>query len=124
MTEYIVLIPDSEADWAAKDQAERDRVYGRHREFAAALAERGHTVTGGAELTPVAQARVVRRGPGGLEVTEGPYAESTEQLSGFYVVESDDLDDLLQCVGILVDAEAGAEGAIEVRPCVDHSGGA
>lgn len=124
MTEYIVLIPDNEAAWAAKDQAERDRVYGRHQEFAAALAERGHKVTGGAELTPVAQARVVRRGAAGLEVTEGPYAESAEQLSGFYVVESDDLDDLLQCVGILADVEGGAEGGIEVRPCVDHSGGA
>lgn len=124
MTEYIVLIPDNEAAWAAKDQAERDRVYGRHQEFAAALAERGHKVTGGAELTPVAQTRVVRRGASGLEITEGPYAESAEQLSGFYVVESDDLDDLLQCVGILAEVDGGAESGIEVRPCVDHSGGA
>lgn len=120
MTEYIVLIPDNEATWAEADEAERQRVYGKHREFAAALAERGHKVTGGAELTPSAEARTVRRGPDGLRITEGPYAESVEQLSGFYVVESDDLDDLLQCVGILADGE----GALEVRACVDHSGGA
>lgn len=120
MTEYIVLIPDNEATWAEADEAERQRVYGLHREFAAALAERGHKVTGGAELTPSAEARSVRRGSDGLRVTEGPYAESVEQLSGFYVVESDDLDDLLQCVGILADGE----GALEVRACVDHSGGA
>lgn len=119
MTEYIVLIPANETAWATKDQADRDLVYGKHQDFAAALAERGHKVTSGAELTPVAESRVVRQGTGGLEITDGPYAESAEQLSGFYVVESSDLDDLLQCVGILADAESG----IEVRPCVDHSGG-
>ena len=120
MTEYIVLIPDNEAAWAEADEADRQRVYGKHREFAQALAERGHKVTAGAELTPSAQARTVRREGGELRVTEGPYAESVEQLSGFYLVESDDLDDLLECVGIL----AEGEGALEVRACVDGSGGA
>jgi hypothetical protein len=119
MTEYIVLIPDNEARWSEADAQEKDRVYGLHREFAEALAERGHKVTGGAELVPSMQARTVRRNASGLQVTQGPYAESVEQLSGFYVVESDDFDDLVQCAGILVDGES----AIEVRPCVDHSGG-
>lgn len=120
MTEYIVLIPGNEADWATVDEAERMRVYGKHQEFAAALAERGHKVTGGAELTASREARTVRRNGDQIAVTEGPYAESVEQLSGFYVVESDDLDDLLQCVGILAEGES----ALEVRPCVDHSGDA
>ena len=119
MTEYIVLIPDNEARWAEADAQEKERVYGLHREFAEALAQRGHKVTGGAELVPSSQARTVRRDGSGLQVTEGPYAESVEQLSGFYVVESDDFDDLVQCAGILVDDES----PIEVRACVDHSGG-
>lgn len=119
MTEYIVLIPDNEAAWAEADEADRERVYDRHREFARALAERGHKVTAGAELTPSAQARTVRREGGELRVTEGPYAESVEQLSGFYLIESDDLDDLLACVGILADGESG----LEVRACADSSGG-
>ncbi len=120
MTEYIVLIPDNETEWAAKDEAERQAMYGKHREFAEALAERGHKVTAGAELTPSAQARTVRREAGELRITEGPYAESVEQLSGFYLIESSDYDDLLQCVGIL----AEGEGALEVRACADSSGGA
>lgn len=120
MTEYIVLIPDNEAEWAAADAEAKQRVYGKHREFAEALAERGHKITAGAELVPSTQARTVRRGTDGLQVTEGPYAESVEQLSGFYLIDSDDLDDLVQCAGILVEGEA----AIEVRPCVDHSGDA
>ena len=51
-------------------------------------------------------------------ITEGPYAETVEQLTGFYTVESDDLDDLLQVAAML----AGPEGGVEVRACVDHSG--
>ena len=119
MTEYIVLIPDNEARWADADAEEKQRVYGLHRECADALAARGHKVTGGAELVPSPQARTVRRDATGLQVTQGPYAESVEQLSGFYVLESDDFDDLVQCAGILVDGDS----AIEVRACVDLSGG-
>lgn len=117
MTEYLVLIPGDDAAWAAASPEQRQAMYDRHRQFAAMLAERGHQVTGGAELTPAASARVVRGGET-VTITDGPYAETAEQLSGFYVVESDDLDDLLQVVGFL----AGAEGALEVRACVDHSG--
>lgn len=113
MTEYIVLIPDNEAAWAAADEAERQRVYGQHAEFAKALAERGHRIVAGAELAPAAQARTVRRRGGELAVTEGPYAESVEQLSGFYLIDTDDHDDLLECVGILADGER----ALEVREC-------
>ena len=51
---------------------------------------------------------------GSVTITDGPYAETAEQLTGFYTVESDDLDDLLEVVGFL----AGAEGALEVRACV------
>jgi len=119
MTEYIVLIPDNEDTWAIADEAVKGAVYAKHAEFARALADRGHKLTGGAELTPAAQGHVVRRTEAGLSVTQGPYAESAEQLSGFYVIESDDLEDLLRCVGLL----AGSEGALEVRPCLPGPGG-
>ncbi len=114
MTTYVVLLPGDEATWAAATEAEKKVVYARHGEFAEALAARGHKITGGAELTHSSTARTVRRKGGELEVTEGPYAETVEQLTGFYVVESDDLDDLLQCVGILADSDGG----IEVRAAV------
>ena len=98
MTEYVVLLPGDEGRWEGASAEERAAVYGQHQEFARVLAERGHKVTGGAELT---------------------HAETAEQLTGFYVVETDDLDDLLQICGIL----AGADGApVEVRAAVDHSG--
>jgi hypothetical protein len=56
-----------------------------------------------------------------VTVTDGPYAETVEQLTGFYVVRSDDLDDLLDVCRILADGD----GAVEVRACVPpQQGGA
>jgi hypothetical protein len=118
MTTYAVLLPGDEATWESASEEQRAAMYAKHGEFARLLEERGHKVTGGAELTPSRTAKVVRRNDsGGLTVTDGPYAETVEQLTGFYTIESDDLDDLLEVVGILADG-----GAVEVRATVDHSG--
>lgn len=118
MTEYVVLIPGNESGWESATEQQRAEEYAKHGEFARLLAERGHTINGGNELAASGTAKVVRNGADGVVVTDGPYAETVEQLTGYYLVDTDDLDDLLQVVGVL----AGAEGAIEVRGIVDHSG--
>jgi len=117
MTQYAVLLPGDERAWASATEQQKAEMYAKHGEFARLLGERGHKITGGNELTHSSEAKVVRNGDGGIVVTDGPYAETVEQLTGFYVVDTDDLDDLLQVVSVL----AGVEGAIEVRPTVDHS---
>lgn len=117
MTEYILLIPDSDAAWAALSADERQAVLAQHRAFSDALDQRGHRVVGGAQLAPAAQALTVRHGDGGPVVTEGPYAESSEQVSGFYLIESDDRDDLVECLGLLARAERG----LELRECLRGS---
>jgi hypothetical protein len=117
MTEYAVLLPGDESTWASASAEQRAAMYDKHRRFSELLAERGHKATGGAELTPSAGARVVSGALDNISVTDGPYAETTEQLTGFYLVDTDDLDDLLNIVGIL--AEGG--GRVEVRACVDHA---
>ena len=117
MTDYVVLLPGNESAWAALTDEERAATFARHEEFAAALEARGHQVTGGAELTPSSTARSIRLGGDGVAVTDGPYAEAVEQVSGFYLVQSDDLDDLVEVSKILVDAQGG----IEIRACIDHS---
>ena len=117
MTESAILLPGDEAAWADATPEQRQATYARPSEFAQALESRGHKVVGGAELTHSSTARTVRATGGVHTVTEGPYAESVEQLSGFYLVESDDLDDLTEVVKILADAEGG----IEIRACVAHS---
>ena len=118
MTTYAVLLPGDEAYWESASEEQRAAMYAKHGEFARMLDERGHKVTAGAELTHSRTAKVVRSNGSGTTVTDGPYAESVEQLGGFYVIETDDLDDLLEICGILT----GPEGGVEVRATVDHSG--
>jgi hypothetical protein len=120
MTKYAILLPDDEDRWEQATPEQRAEVYARHGEFTRRLAEEGHQMVGGAELTHSRDAKVVRGGPGRVSVTDGPYAELVEQLSGLYLVETDDLDGLLQLCGLLVGIEGGPAdgGAVEVRVAV------
>ena len=92
--------------WEAADDALRERVYADFRAFSEAVRSRGSIVAGDALDRP-GTARSVRPGADRV-VTEGPYAETVEQLGGFYLIESDDLEDLLDTCGIL----AGVESSI------------
>jgi len=118
MTQYLILLPGDEAAWQRATDEERAATYARHHRFMELLLERGHRVTGGAELTHSSQARVVRGDLDAVTVSEGPYAETVEQLSGFYGVESDDLDDLLNICGLLAEG-----GAVDVRAAVEQPDG-
>lgn len=115
MAQYLLLIPDDYDAWEAMTPSERTAVYARHDTFHARLSAGGHTMLGGRELKHPREARTVRRGGDGsgeVSVTDGPYAESVEQLSGYYLVESADLPDLEQCCGILAE-----QSPIEIREC-------
>jgi hypothetical protein len=114
MTSYVVLLPGDEAAWEATPQEQKQEMYAVHAAFARRLAERGHKVTGGAELAPSSEARVLRTTEAGEHsLTQGPYAETAEQLTGFYVVETSDLDDLIEVCKVL----GKGERAIEIREC-------
>jgi hypothetical protein len=113
MTEYMVLLHGDERPWAEADEATRRRAYEQHGEFSRLAGERGHRITGGAELGVAASATIVRGTAEGVSISEGPYAETVEQLGGFYLVETDDLPDLLQLLGIISDG-----APVEVRPTV------
>jgi hypothetical protein len=111
-TTYVILLPGDEAAWEAASEDERRAVFAVHDEFSQALEARGHKITGGLELAHSREARTLRTAADGtMTVTDGPYAEAVEQLSGFYVVESSDLDDLVDVCRIL----GRGEGAIEIR---------
>ncbi|WP_153397838.1 YciI family protein [Ornithinicoccus halotolerans] len=116
MATYAVLLPGDESVWENATPEQQQEEYDRHGQFARLLEERGHRVVGGAELASSRQTRVVRGRLDEVSVTQGPYAETVEQLGGFYLVESDDVDDLAKVCGLL----AGSSG-VEIRPCVDHS---
>jgi len=115
MTEYVVLIVGDEDRWWTSTEEERHHAYAEHGRFTEQLGERGHRITGGAELHRSTEARTIPVGGGAP--TDGPYAETAEQMGGFYQVETDDLDDLVDCCQIL----AALGDAVEVRRCVDAS---
>jgi len=114
MTDYMILFPaDREDQWDGKTAEERQAVYETDDEFGRLLEQRGGRVTGGAELSTWKRAHAIRRGPHGTAlVTDGPYAESAEQLSGFYLVTIDDEQALLEAAQVLVTAHP----AVEIRP--------
>jgi hypothetical protein len=113
MARYVVMFPaDNEAEWEAGTQADHQAVYDTDEEFARLLEKRGGAITGGRELAGSSRAHTIRRGPNGTAlVTGGPYAESAEQLSGFYLVTCDDEAGLLEAAGVLVRAHP----AVEIR---------
>ena len=114
MTRYAVLLPGDEDYWEDLPVEGREAVYALHEKFAKALEERGHKLVGGAELTHSSTARTVRGTPDDLVVTDGPYAETVEQLTGFLLIDSNDLGDLVEVTKILADP---AHAGIEIRAC-------
>ena len=112
MTEYVVLLPGDEADWeAAPEERRRDLPARGVRQAARGAGPQGHRRCRAHPL-PRRQGAAAPT-PTGAEVTDGPYAETVEQLTGFYVIDTDDLDDLLEVCKILGEGE----GVIEVRAC-------
>ena len=114
MTEYTVLIVgDADRWWTSMSLKERQDGYAEYTRFGEELGKRGHKIVGGAELHQSSEARSIPAGGG--PVTDGPFTETAEQVGGYYQVETDDLDDLLDCCQII----AAVGDGIEVRRCVD-----
>jgi hypothetical protein len=111
--EYALLIYGDEKVWDAADESTRQEVYAAHMEFARLCAEHGHKITGGSELRPTSSARTVRRTDESVDVTDGPFAETAEQLGGFYVIDTEDADGLARLVGSTL-----YEPTFELRPIV------
>ena len=96
MTEYLVLLPASEPRYAAATEQEKQELHRAHTEFVDLLAQRGHKMTGGAQLTPSSQG-VVARGSAvdAVLVSDGPYAESKEVVAGFALIDVKDRDEAI-----------------------------
>ncbi len=114
MTDYVVMFPaDNEDEHEAGTEADHQATFDTDYEFGQLLEARGGAVTGGAGLTHSRQARTIKRGPISTAlVTDGPFAESVEQLSGFFIVTCDDYDALVDAARILTRAHP----VVEIRP--------
>ena len=93
--QYALLIYGAEADYAELSAEAGKELYAEHERFGAMLTERG-AIRAGMELASVSTATTVRRDGDDRVVIDGPFAETKEQLGGFYVVEAADLDEALE----------------------------
>ena len=112
---YLCLIYDEEQTLNAMPKSEADAFMGEYFSFTEDVKKRGQYVAGEA-LQPVSTATTVRVRNGALVTTDGPFAETTEQLGGFYLIEARDLNDAIQVASRIPSARIGS---IEVRPVVD-----
>lgn len=112
---YMLLIYQVDKAWADATEVERQAEYARHEEYGKFLASRDAMVDG-AELALSHNATTLRRQNGEVLLTDGPYAETAEQLGGYYLVEAADLDEALEF------ARALPADLDEVRPLVEQPG--
>ena len=112
---YMLLIYSDEDVWG---EGERERCYAESVRLTRDLHEKGQ-YRGASPLHPVAMATSVRVRDGKRLVTDGPFAETREQLGGYYLVEADNLDETIDIAGRIPGARAGT---VEVRPLMEIPG--
>jgi hypothetical protein len=112
---YMLLIYHDEPSWDGISEAERQQVYLEYRKLRSDLESRGQFVTG-SQLQPIATATTVRVRDGKELVTDGPFAETHEQLGGYFLIEAKDLDEATSIAARIPSARAGS---IEIRPLVE-----
>ncbi|MGH9158929.1 MAG: YciI family protein [Vicinamibacteraceae bacterium] len=112
---YMLLIYEREADWAALSEAERDQMIGEYYQLTDSLQSSGAYLAG-APLQPTPTATTVRVRDGKTVTTDGPFAETREQLGGYYLVDAKNLDEAIAIAGRIPGARLGS---IEVRPVLE-----
>jgi hypothetical protein len=115
---YLCLIYDEEAKWDALSKSEQEAGLAEYFAFTDSIKKSGHYM-GGEALQPVRTATLVRVRNGKLSTTDGPYAETKEQLGGFYLIDARDLNDAIQVASRIPSARWGS---IEVRPIQEFDG--
>lgn len=110
---YAVLMFGNEADWDAADQAAQATEFAAHDAFMERIGRHGSVVAGEA-LQSVRDATTMRHTGQRWALADGPYAETAEQLGGFYVVEAADLDAVLGACELLPRGYV-----VEVRPVLE-----
>jgi len=109
---YLLLIYENEKEWAAIPEAERGRIFQEYMDYSKRIKKAGQYL-GGEALQPTSTATTVRVKSGKTLTTDGPFAETREQLGGFFFVEAKDLDEALKLAAGIPGARYGS---IEVRP--------
>jgi hypothetical protein len=148
MTTYLLAIYENEAQYANLSEQEMGKVIAEYNVFSESIKKSGNYLAGEA-LQPVSTATTIRVRNGKRTTTDGPFAETKEQLGGFYLIKANNLDEAVAIASRIPAARPGTKkehpnveinqnkqktnqknrqpaartGSIEVRPCVDFSQG-
>ena len=109
---YMLLIYHNEQDWDRYTENERQQIYGEYRDLISELSSQGKYLVGD-ELQPVTTASTVSVRDGQQVVTDGPFAETREQVGGFFLIDAASRD---EAIAIAARIPSARTGTIEVRP--------
>ena len=109
---YLCLIYDEEKKIADMPQADQEKFMGEYFTFTDDIRKSGHYI-GGEALQPVNTATSVRVRNGRISTTDGPFAETKEQLGGYYLIDARDLNDAIKVAAKIPSARLGT---VEIRP--------
>ena len=112
---YMLLIYHEEQAWNGLNEQERQKIYAEYGKFTQEIMASGHHLAG-SELHPCSTATSVRVRDGKQLATDGPFAETKEQLGGYYLIEASNLD---EAIGIAARIPSAQSGTIEVRPVAE-----
>ena len=112
---YALLIYASEQEWANQTEEQSQAVNQEYMAFTKDIIDRG-LMKGGEALQPTATATTVRVRDGETLTTDGPFAETKDQLGGFYLIDCKDLDEAIEVAAQIPDVR---RGSIEIRPVMD-----
>jgi hypothetical protein len=110
--QYLLLIYRSEVEFTNMDAAARQKMSGEYTDYTQSIIQSGHFKAGDG-LQPTTAATTVRVRDGKTLTTDGPFAETREQLAGYYQVEA---SDLATAIGLAARIPEARRGSIEVRP--------
>jgi hypothetical protein len=110
--QYLLMIYQNEAEYAKNDAATSQKMLGEYQTFTQSIIQSGNFKAGD-RLQPTTTATTVRVREGKTLTTDGPFAETREQLAGYYMVDAKDLDSAISIAARIPGAKIGS---IEVRP--------
>ena len=114
---YLCLIYDEEKKLGSMSKTESEAFMGEYFAFTDGIRKSGHYL-GGNALQPVQTATTVRIRNGKVSATDGPFAETKEQLGGYYLINATDLNEAIQVASRIPSARLGS---IEVRPIMEFN---
>jgi len=112
---YLCLIYSDETIWPKLPKSDADKMMNEYLDFTESIQKSGHYI-GGNRLQPTPNATTIRIRNGKVSTTDGPFAETKEQLGGYYLLEAKDLNEAIQVASRIPGARVGS---IEVRPIAE-----